>query len=89
MTLPPDIAAASFPLLSEFKAASTDEDRIAAIFAAILQRAPAEQETDRIIRFVEPQQKLFKTPKKNSKVTNPWPLVAQAVLMSNELQYID
>jgi hypothetical protein len=75
--------------LSEFKAASTNEDRVAAIFAAILQRAPAEQETERIIRFVEPQEKLFKTPKKNSKVTTPWPLVAQAILRSNELQYVD
>lgn len=75
--------------LSEFKAASTNKDRVAAIFAAILQREPAEQETDRILRFVEPQEKLFHPPKKNSKVTNPWPLVAQAILMSNELQYID
>lgn len=75
--------------LSEFKAASTDADRITAIFAAILQRAPAEQETDRIIRFIEQQTKLFKAPKKNSKVTNPWPLVTQAILMSNELQYVD
>ncbi len=75
--------------LSEFKAASTNEDRVAAIFAAILQREPAEQESARIIRFVEPQLKLFRQPKKDSKVTNPWPLVAQAILMSNELQYVD
>ena len=75
--------------LSEFKAAPTDNDRITAIFAAIVQRPPSEPEVSRIIRFVEQQQKLFEQPRKNSKVTNPWPLVAQAVLMSNEVQYVD
>lgn len=75
--------------LSEFKAASTDEDRVAAVFSAILQREAAEQEIARTVRFVAAQQKLFKTPKKNSKINSPWPLVAQAILMSNELQYVD
>lgn len=75
--------------LPEFRAAPTDEDRVVAVFEAILQRPPAPPEMTRIVRFVEQQKKLFAALRKKSKVTNPWPLVTQAILMSNEFQYVD
>ena len=75
--------------LSDFRAAATDEDRIRVIFESVFQRKPVDAEATRLKRFVELQQRFFETPRKNSKVTSPWPLAAQALLMSNELQYVD
>ncbi|MEZ6127580.1 MAG: PSD1 and planctomycete cytochrome C domain-containing protein [Planctomycetaceae bacterium] len=75
--------------LSEFLAAPNEEARVAAVFEAAFQRQPSPAEVGRITKFIEQQQRLFESPRKGSKVTNPWPLVTQAVLMSNELIYID
>ena len=74
---------------SEFLAAATDEDRVRVLFELILQREPHANEVTRATKFVELQQRLFATPRRNSKVTSPWPLVSQAILMSNELYYVD
>ena len=75
--------------LSTFRSAATDKERIAAVFEAVLQRPPVEIEYTRIERFVELQSRLFTAPRRNSKVTSPWPLVAQSLMMSNEFQYVD
>lgn len=75
--------------LSRFQAAVDAKDRSHALFETILQRPPAPPEVLRITRFTQQQHRLFEQPRKNSNVTNPWPLVAQALLMSNEFQYLD
>lgn len=75
--------------LSEFMAAADDDHRIDAIFSAVLQRRPDAAEKMRITRFLEQQRRFFETPRKNSTVTSPWPLVAQSLMMSNEFQYVD
>lgn len=75
--------------LSEFRAAASDRDRVTAVFEAVLQRAPADNEIERVLRFVEQQNRLFDQPRRGSTVTTPWPLVAQALFMSNEFQYVD
>ena len=75
--------------LSEFKTAATDEDRIGVIFETIFQRQPAAPEVTKLKRFVEQQQRFFENVRKGAKVLSPWPLMTQAMLMSNELQYVD
>ena len=73
---------------SEFRDCGTDEERGAALFALIFQRAPAALETERILKFVELQSR-FKTPIDLKRRASTWPLVAQSLMMSNEFQYID
>lgn len=73
---------------SEFRECQSDEDRVTALFELILQRSPAEQETERVLKFVELQSR-FNTPKDKSRRASTWPLVAQSLMMSNEFQYID
>lgn len=74
-----------------FAACKTDAARATLLFEAIFQRKPVEPELRRISRFVEQQNRFFNPAKrkKRTRVTSPWPLVAQAMLMSNEFQYID
>lgn len=73
---------------SEFREASTDEERVSALFALIFQRAPATLEIERILKFAELQSR-FKTPVDLKRRASTWPLVAQSLMMSNEFQYID
>jgi hypothetical protein len=73
---------------SEFRESSTDEERVAALFELILQRAPAPQEADRVLKFVELQSR-FTKPSDKKRRASTWPLVAQSLMMSNEFQYID
>jgi hypothetical protein len=73
----------------DFKACSSDEDRIRMLYERILLRAPAAAEISRIIRFLEQQRPLFEKPPKITTVLNPWPLVAQSMVMSNEFLYVD
>ena len=78
-----------------FKACDTDSERAAVLFAAVLQRQAAAPEVNRVVRFVESQERFFdekqegKRPQRVSRIKSPWPLAAQALLMSNEFQYID
>ncbi len=74
---------------SHFVEADSDEDRVKVVFRTILQREAVDAEVARIAKFVAQQSKLFEKPRKGSKVATPWPLVAQALLMSTELQYVD
>jgi hypothetical protein len=64
----------------DFQAGTTREQRINAIFEAILHRSADEVEHERINRFADVE--------KGRKVT-PWPLVAQSLFMSNEFLYVD
>ena len=75
--------------LSDFKAAASDEERIGVIFETIFQRQPVENEVVRMQRFLDSQKRFFEKPQRASKVKSPWPLMTQAMLMSNELQYVD
>ena len=71
----------------EFAACETDEARTTRLYLATLQRGPLPPEIVRIGKFIEQQSRFFPTAK--SKMKTPWPLVAQALLMSNEFQYLD
>jgi hypothetical protein len=71
----------------EFAACETDDARTTRLYFSVLQREPSPQEVVRIGKFVEQQARFF--PAAKSKMKSPWPLVAQAVLMSNEFQYLD
>ena len=73
---------------SEFQECTTDEQRVDALFELILQRIPAAQETERVLKFVELQGR-FTTPNDLKRRASKWPLVAQSLMMSNEFQYID
>ncbi len=64
----------------DFQADTTREQRIEAIYQAVLHRSAEEGEHTRINRFADIE--------KGRKV-NPWPLVAQALFMSNEFLYVD
>ena len=74
---------------SEFAACQTDEDRIAVIYSVVFQRLPVEAEVERIVKVVEQIERMNRNPKRRAMVTEPWPVVAQSLLMSNEFQYID
>ncbi len=63
-----------------FETPMTRDERIHALFARVLQRPASSTEMDRISRFADIE--------KNRKVS-PWPLVAQALCMSNEFLYVD
>jgi hypothetical protein len=64
----------------QFNADTDRPARISAIYQRILNREPVENEIIRIGRFVDIE--------KNRKVS-AWPLVAQALCMSNEFLYVD
>jgi len=68
-----------------FQKAATDEERIQLLFAAIYQRPAAKPEVSRLQAFLVHQEK-FKAAKR---VGSSWALAAQAMLMSNEFQYVD
>lgn len=72
-----------------FTACKTDEARVAVLFDVIHQRDPAPQETRRIVRFLELLKARRARFKVQRKISKPWPLVAQALMMSNEFQYVD
>ena len=69
----------------------TDPHRIAFLFETILARKPAANELARCIRMVEYQARFKKPPQGRASrfVLSPWPLIAQALMMGNEFQYVD
>lgn len=80
--------------LEAFQACQSDEERASFLVTRILQRPAAEPEVARIAKFVEQQSRFYTAAeveniKKKSKVTSPWPLVAQSLMMCNEFQYTD
>lgn len=75
---------------SDFQQCETAELRADYLFLAVLRRAADPPELTRVIKFVESQERFYvEPPKRPTKVTSPWPLAAQALMMSNEFQYID
>lgn len=73
--------------LPEFTACESDAARTTRLYLAVLQRESTPPEIERIGKFVEQQSRFF--PSTKSELKTPWPLVAQALLMSNEFQYLD
>ncbi len=63
-----------------FKEGVNREQRVNAIFEAVLNRPADEAEHEKVNRFADIE--------KGRKV-NPWPLLAQALFMSNEFLYVD
>ena len=74
----------------QFNDCVTDADRVDVLFQRIFQRSPANTEVIRIGKFLESQRilaaKVNPSPRFN---LDPWPMVAQAMMMSNEFQYVD
>ena len=73
----------------EFTVCQTTEERIAMIYWAVFQRSPVASEVGRIVKVVEQIERMNQGLKTRVLVTQPWPVVAQSLLMSNEFQYID
>ena len=73
-----------------FQQCETDDAKVRYLFRQVFQRAADPPEITRFTKFIESQQRFYaEPPKRASKVTSPWPLAAQALLMSNEFQYVD
>jgi hypothetical protein len=70
-----------------FRASQSDLDRINRLFDTVFQRPASEQETTRILQFVKGQQQGASESPENNRAA--WQLVAQALMMSNEFQYLD
>jgi hypothetical protein len=73
----------------QFKSNKDDVSRIAWLFKRILLRVPIEAEVERVMRFAEQQRRMFAKIKRPGRISTPWPLVAQALMMSKEFQYVD
>jgi hypothetical protein len=70
-----------------FRDSSTDGERVNRLFQAAFQRPASEQEAATILQFVKRQRDgASESPEKNQ---GAWQLVAQALMMSNEFQYLD
>ena len=67
--------------------AESDQQKVAFLFRRILGRDPAPIEIERALKVAEFQRR-FKQPVKRF-IHSPWPLIAQAMMMSNEFQYVD
>ena len=66
---------------------ATDTERVNHLFQAVFQRPAREQEAAAILQFVKTQREgASESPEKNQAA---WQLVAQALMMSNEFQYLD
>lgn len=77
-------------LRQTFVGCDSDEQRVEMLFRMIFQRLPAGNEVTRALKFVEAQNRLVKKTKPSPRfIESPWPLIAQALLMSNEFQYLD
>jgi len=63
-----------------FSGAQGRQERVDALFQRILQREPHPVEYERISDFID---------REKDRPGNPWVLVAQSLLMSNEFQYVD
>lgn len=72
-----------------FQDCDSDPERIQAIFRAVYQRKPDIEEVAQVTKVVASLQRMNNNLKKQVKLTEPWSLVAQSLLMSNEFQYVD
>jgi hypothetical protein len=70
-----------------FRDHATDTERVNHLFQAVFQRSAREREAATILQFVKTQREGdSESPEKNQAA---WQLVAQALMMSNEFQYLD
>jgi hypothetical protein len=68
----------------------SDEAKVEFLFQTILGREPVAAEVSRTLKLVEIQKRFQKPDRPQTRfIVSPWPLVAQALLMSNEFQYVD
>jgi hypothetical protein len=82
--------AKTLTLSDDFASCESDSQRIEFIFKRILGRRPASNETARTLRMVELQARFKKAEQQPGRfIHSPWPLIAQALMMSNEFQYVD
>ncbi len=73
-----------------FGECGTDRGRVEYMFWTVLQRAPQAGEVQRVLKFVTQQTSPAISSGKNSRPTAlPWELAVQALMMSNEFQYVD
>jgi hypothetical protein len=73
-----------------FESLDTDEERIAYLFRKVLGRDPVSNEMIRSLKLVEYQARFKQPASGNGRwILTPWPLIAQALMMSNEFQYVD
>jgi hypothetical protein len=73
-----------------FVCIDSDEERVEYLFRSILGRDPSAAEVARASKLIEFQERFHEPePRKTRFITSPWPLMAQALLMSNEFQYVD
>ncbi|MFP6618709.1 MAG: PSD1 and planctomycete cytochrome C domain-containing protein [Pirellulaceae bacterium] len=70
-----------------FRDSSADGERVNRLFQAVFQRPASEQEAATILQFVKTQGE--GTSESAEKNQAAWQLVAQALMMSNEFQYLD
>lgn len=68
----------------------SDEAKVEFLFRTILGREPVAAEVTRTLKLVDVQQRFQKPDRPQTRsIVSAWPLVAQALLMSNEFQYVD
>ena len=73
-----------------FESLKSDQERIDYLFAKIYQRKAVENESARVMKFVKYQTNFREKAKPVERFDmDPWPMVAQSLLMSNEFQYVD
>ena len=75
--------------LEDFQSLADDQLRINWLFERVLLRSPADTEVERVVRFAEQQRRVFARTKRPGRISTPWPLIAQSLMMSNEFQYVD
>ena len=82
--------AKTLTMSDEFASCESDPQRIDFLFKSILGRKPASNETARTLKMVELQDRFKKSEQRPTRfIDSPWPLIAQALMMSNEFQYVD
>ena len=73
-----------------FSRCETDQAKVEYLFRAVLGRDPVSAEVSRSLKLVEYQQRFQKPDRQSTRfIESPWPLMAHALLMSNEFQYVD
>lgn len=73
-----------------FANCESDQQRVEHLFRSILGREPNVAEANRAEKFIEFQHRFTQKVGHSERfIESPWPLMAQALMMSNEFQYVD
>ena len=73
-------------LSSRFADCESDRERASVLFETAFQRCGSDDEIHRLMKFIK---RVGAAENTGSGKTSPWSLAAQALLMSNEFQYVD